>query len=89
MKALNTDSFDHQEVLNNWDFKAEQRKADFLEHLYQMYKPANHYYTGLWERFLYEEAGPYCRNLFFERLEAVQQFQQQLQEAQNETQNNV
>lgn len=71
-------SFDTQQVLNEWDVKKEQQKAEFIEHLYQVYQPVNHHYTGLWQRFLYEEAGPFCRDLFFERLDAIRQFQQQV-----------
>jgi hypothetical protein len=73
-----TELFDSQQVLDAWDFKKEQQKAEFIEHLYQVYKPDDHCYTGLWERFLHEEAGLYCRDLFFDRLEAVRQFQQQV-----------
>lgn len=83
MKQLNTEAFDHQEVLNSWDFKEEQKKADFLERLYQVYKPTDHCYTGLWQRFLNEEAGPYCRNLYFERVKAVEEFTKAMN---NETQ---
>lgn len=71
-------SFDTQQVLNAWNVKKEQQKAEFMEHLYHVYQPVSHHYTGLWQRFLYEEAGPFCRDLFFERLDAVRQFQQQL-----------
>lgn len=77
MKPLKL-GFDHQAVLDAWDCKKEQQKADFMEHLYEVYQPGNHCYTGLWERFLYEEAGPYCRDLYFERLEAVRMYQEQL-----------
>lgn len=62
-------------TLTNWDYQAEQRKADFLEHLYQCYRPANHCYTGLWERFLREEAGPFARDIFFQRLNAAKEFE--------------
>lgn len=43
--------YDIENVLRTWDVPAEQRKADFLEFLYQHYKPANHCFTGLYERF--------------------------------------
>jgi hypothetical protein len=44
--------FDQNEVLKEWDFKAEQAKADFLESLFHMYKPEDRTYTGLWQRFI-------------------------------------
>jgi hypothetical protein len=57
--------------ISNLDVVEEQKKADFLEHLYQVYKPGNHHYTGLWQRFCIEEAGPIMRDRYFEMLEAV------------------
>jgi len=52
----------------------EQQKADFMEHLYEVYQPPNHSYTGLWKRFCLDEAGPYCRDMYFERLEALKMY---------------
>ena len=78
MKLRNSE-FNTQDVLNSWDVKKEQQKADFMEHLYEVYLPVNHCYTALWQRFLYEEAGPYCRDMYFERLEAVRLYQEQLE----------
>ena len=46
--------YDYQTVLNNWSVKREQGKADFLELLYDFYKPSNHCYTGLYERFAFD-----------------------------------
>ena len=66
--------YDYKTILRNWDAKKEQQKADFIEHIYQCYQPGNHCYTGLWQRFCQEEAGPYCRDLHFERKEAIEQF---------------
>ena len=60
--------------LTGWNTKAEQQKADFIDHIYDCYKPGNGLYTGLWKRFCLEEAGPYCRIMFFERLEGLQKF---------------
>jgi hypothetical protein len=47
---------DHNQgsTLFNWDVKKEQQKAAFMEHLFDVYKPSNNCYTGLWQRFLYE-----------------------------------
>jgi len=76
LKKLNTTgAFDTpwlREQLKNWDVVAEQKKADFMEHMYQCYKPGNHCYTGLWKRFCIQEAGPYCRDEHFARLEFIE-----------------
>jgi hypothetical protein len=66
--------YSYETILRNWDAKKEQQKADFIEHIYQCYQPGNHCYTGLWQRFCQEEAGLYCRDLHFERKEALEQF---------------
>lgn len=52
----------------------EQQKADFMEHLFEVYKPSNNCYTGLWERFCISEAGPYCRDMYYERLNALKEY---------------
>jgi len=70
------DNFTYQDVLNNWDVVKEQQKADFMQHLYEVYKPANHCFTGLWERFCLTEAGPICRDKYFEMVAAVKEYEQ-------------
>lgn len=60
------EGFDWQEVLDTWDVKAEQRKADFMEFLYDMYEPENGLYTGLWEQFK-EDIALGMRDKFFEK----------------------
>ena len=70
-----TNSFDYQEILNNWSVKLEQQKADFMEHFYNVYRPSSHTYTGLWERFCITEAGPIMRERYFEMLEAAKQYE--------------
>ena len=72
--------YDYQTILDNWNITEQQQRVDFMEHLYDVYKPSNNCYTGLWQRFCQEEAGPYCRDLYFERKEALEQF---LKEAEN------
>jgi hypothetical protein len=52
----------------------EQQKADFMEHLIEVYKPSNNCYTGLWQRFCMSEAGPYCRDMYYERLTALKEY---------------
>jgi hypothetical protein len=37
--------------IKSFDVSAEQDKADFMEILYQYYKPENNCFTGLWEEF--------------------------------------
>jgi len=74
-KKLNTaGAFDSdwlKEQLQNWNVIEEQKRADFIEHIYQCYQSGNNCYTGLWERFCLTEAGPYCRKKWFEMKEAV------------------
>lgn len=43
--------FNLEEILLTWDTSWEQRKADFLEELYELYSPADHCYTGLFQRY--------------------------------------
>jgi hypothetical protein len=77
IKKLNTaGAFDTpwlKQQLESWDVVKEQQKADFIEHIYQCYKPEGHVYTGLWERFCLQEAGPYCRDQHFERLKFIKE----------------
>lgn len=54
-----------QKVLLTWDVKAEQRKADFLEYLYDLYKPEDHTYTGLYQDFC-ELAPEVLKNLLLD-----------------------
>lgn len=74
---MNTD------YLAGWDVKAEQRKADFMEHMYQCSGRANMgpgivgLYTGLWQEFCLKEAGPFARDKYFEMVEAARQFEEQ------------
>ena len=77
-----SDQFDYQEILNNWSVEMEQRKADFMEHMYQCSARTNGLYTGLWHDFCVSEAGPIMRDRYFEMVEAVKQFEQMKQEQQ-------
>lgn len=65
--------------LIGWNVEEQQRRADFMEHLYQVYKPENHHFTGLWKRFCLNEAGPHCREEYFERLKFLKAFQEEAQ----------
>lgn len=74
--TMNTD------YLAGWDVAAEQRKADFMEHMYQC--SGRHQgppgvkglYTGLWEQFCIREAGPAMRDKWFEMMEAVRLYEE-------------
>ena len=73
---MNTD------YLAGWDVAAEQRKTDFMEHMYQC--SGRHQgppgvkglYTGLWEEFCLREAGPAMRDKWFEMIEAVRLYEE-------------
>lgn len=60
------EGFDWQKVLDTWDVKEEQKKADFIEFLYDLYKPDNGLYTGLWQQFKDDIAWS-MRDKFFEK----------------------
>jgi hypothetical protein len=66
--------YNQEEILLNWNVRREQRKADFMEHLFDVYKPSNNCYTGLWQKFCMGEAGPYCMHMYYEQLEALQKY---------------
>ena len=53
------------------DYSNEQKKADFMEHMYQCSARTNGLYTGLWQEFCLNEAGPIMRDRYFEMLEAI------------------
>ena len=66
--------YNQETILRTWDVNKEQRKADFMEHLFDVYRPSNNCYTGLWQRFCMGEAGDYCRGMYFERLVALKEY---------------
>lgn len=71
-----------KEQLLNWDAVKEQQKADFMEHMYhcagRQYKdhPMHSLYTGLWHDFCIKEAGPTCRDKFFDMVDAIRLYEQ-------------
>lgn len=71
-----------KEQLYNWDTVAEQKKADFMEHMYQCSgrqqpgHPMQGLYTGLWQDFCIKEAGPVMRERYFEMMEAVRLYEE-------------
>lgn len=72
----------NSDYLAGWDVKAEQRKADFMEHMYQCSGRANSgpgvvgLYTRLWQEFCVREAGPIMRDRYFEMMEAVRLYEE-------------
>ena len=73
---MNTD------YLKNWNVAEQQQRADFMEELYKASGRSNGIYTNLWQEFCINEAGPYCRNMFFERRKAIEEFVKLEQEKQ-------
>lgn len=71
-----------KEQLRNWNAVEEQKKADFMEHMYncagrQESSHAMHgLYTGLWQDFCIKEAGPFARNKYFDMMEAVRLYEE-------------
>ncbi len=80
LKKLNTTgAFDTpwlKEQLQNWNVTAEQRKADFMEHMYRCSGRQDGLYAGLWQEFCIREAGPYCREEYFHRLQFVKDLEE-------------
>ena len=54
--------------------KEQQRRAEFMEHMYKCSARTNGLFTGLWQDFCMKEAGPYCMNMFFDRREAIENY---------------
>jgi hypothetical protein len=70
-----------KEQLRNWNVAAEQKKADFMEHMYQCSGRTNGLYTGLWKNFCLTEAGPIMRDRYYEMLEAVRLYDEMVAES--------
>ena len=73
-----------KEQLLNWDASSELRKAQFMDHMYDCSgrqdpnHPMNGLYTGLWQDFCIKEAGPVMRDRYFEMLEAVRLYEENM-----------
>jgi len=65
---MNTD------YLANWDAHSERQKAEFMEHMYKCSGRTNGLFTNLWQDFCLKEAGPYCRQMYFDRKKAIEEF---------------
>lgn len=70
--------------LENWDYKEEQKKSDFMEHMYMCSgrqdpnHPMHGLYTNLWQDFCLKEAGVFARNKWFEMMDAARNFEFEL-----------
>lgn len=67
-----------KEQLQNWNVISEQKKADFMEHMYKCSGRTNGLYTGLWQNFCIREAGPIMRERYFEMMEAIRLYEEGL-----------
>ena len=73
---MNTD------YLAGWNVAAEQRKADFMDHLYKCSRRTDAppgikgTYTGLWQEFCIREAGPIMRDRYFEMMDAIRLYEE-------------
>ena len=65
---MNTD------YLKDWDVQEQQQRVEFMQHMYQCSGRTNGLFTGLWQEFCLNEAGPACRQMFFDRQKAIKQF---------------
>ena len=72
--------------LADWNVKEQQRRAEFMEHMYKCSGRTNGLFTNLWQDFCLKEAGPYCMNMFFDRREAIENYIKVEQEKQAEAQ---
>ena len=68
------------EEMVNARVEEQGQRALFMNHMYKCSgrenpdHPYHGLYTGLWEEFCLNEAGPYCRALHFEREKAISDF---------------
>jgi hypothetical protein len=71
-----------KEQLRNWNVVAEQKKVDFMEHMYKCSgrqdkaHPMHGLYTGLYQDFCIKEAGPFARERWFEMQEAIRLYEE-------------
>jgi len=64
----------------DWDVQEQSRRAFFMQHMYKCSGRTNGLYTGLWQEFCMNEAGPYARDVFFDRLKAQFEYEQMVLE---------
>jgi hypothetical protein len=74
-----------EEYLATWNIHEQNRRAEFMSHMYDRSGRTNGLYTGLWQQFCMEEAGPYCKAMWFEQQKAVKEFIEQANLRQLET----
>ena len=59
----------------DWNPALENQKAIFMERLLSVYQPPSRCYSGLWQKFCLQEAGPVSRSHFFDFLNAIEQYE--------------
>lgn len=70
----------------DWDINEENKRIVFMEHMYRCdgredpSHPKHGTYTSLWQNFCLNEAGEAMRDLWFERMEAADEFIRKQQE---------
>ena len=78
--------------LKGWDIEEQNKRVVFIAHMYKCSgredkdHPLHGVYTGLWQNFCLQEAGPTCREMFFDRIKAIQQFVELEEQKQTQTQ---
>lgn len=76
--------FMNTDYLYAWDVVEQQKRVDFMERMYQCSgravagHPMEGLYTGLWQDFCIREAGLAMRERYFEMLEAIQLYNDNL-----------
>ena len=71
--------------LEDWDINEQSKRALFMQHMYKCSGRTNGLYTGLWQEFCLKEAGPYCRDMWFDQQRAIKEFIEQTNLRQLET----
>ena len=66
--TMNTD------YLADFDVQEQAKRAIFMNHMYKCSGRTNGLYTGLWQEFCLNEAGPYCKEMWLQQQEAIRQF---------------
>jgi len=62
----------------------QHRRAIFMEHMYKCSgrenpeHPQHGHFTGLWQKFCIEEAGPVCVNMWFDQQHAIAQYKEEM-----------
>jgi len=60
--------------LVGWDINEQNKRTIFMQHMYERSGRTNGLLTGLWQEFCLKEAGPYCKEMWFEQQRAIKDF---------------